>query len=72
MAEHLKKFEFQKGMEKIGGRQKGVRNKLSEAFLKDLYSEWERSGAGVLKILAIENPACFRRNYRKGNPHCFR
>ena len=57
MADHLKPYQFQKGMEKIGGRGKGTRNKLSEAFLKDLHAEWERSGAATLKILAVENPA---------------
>jgi len=25
-------------------------------FLKDLHAEWEKSGAAVLKILAVENP----------------
>ena len=59
MADHLRPFQFQKGMEKIGGRTKGTRNKISEAFLKDLHAEWERSGAATLKILAVENPAAF-------------
>ena len=71
MAEHLKPYQFQKGMEKIGGRQKGVRNKLSEAFLKDLHAEWERSGAGVLKILTIENPAVFAAITAKVIPTAF-
>ena len=59
MADHLKPYQFQKGMEKIGGRAKGTRNKISEAFLRDLHAEWERSGAATLKILAVENPAAF-------------
>jgi hypothetical protein len=71
MPEHLKPFEFKKGMEKIGGRQKGVRNKLSEAFLRDLHAEWERSGAATLKILAIENPAAFAAITAKVIPTAF-
>jgi hypothetical protein len=59
MVEHLRPYQFQKGMEKTGGRAKGTRNKISEAFLKDLHAEWERSGAATLKILAVENPAAF-------------
>jgi hypothetical protein len=59
MVEHLKPYEFKPGQPKTAGRQKGTRNKISEAFLRDLHAEWERSGAGVLKILAVENPAAF-------------
>jgi hypothetical protein len=61
MSDHLKKYEFQKGMEKVpgSGRQKGTRNRLTESFLKDLHSEWQRSGPAVLKVLAIEDPASF-------------
>jgi hypothetical protein len=71
MPEHLKKFEFQKGMAKTAGRQKGTRNKLSEAFLRDLHAEWERSGAATLKILAIENPAAFATIVAKTIPQAF-
>ena len=49
-------YQFQKGREKTGGRRQGVRNKISEAFLKDLAAEWEKSGPETLKILAKENP----------------
>jgi hypothetical protein len=31
---------FQPGREKTGGRKLGVRNKLSERFLRDLHAEW--------------------------------
>jgi hypothetical protein len=73
MADHLKPYAFVRGQEKTpgSGRQKGVRNKLSEAFLKDLHAEWERSGAGVLKILAIENPAAFAAITAKVIPTAF-
>jgi hypothetical protein len=52
---------FEPGREKTGGRKLGVRNKLSERFLKDLHAEWERSGEATLKILAKENPEAFAR-----------
>jgi hypothetical protein len=55
----IEDYQFQKGREKTGGRAKGTRNKISEAFLKDLHAEWERSGPATLKILAVENPAAF-------------
>jgi hypothetical protein len=71
MSDHLTKFQFQKGMQKIGGRQKGTRNKLSEAFLKDLHAEWERSGAATLKILAVENPAALAAIVAKVIPQAF-
>src|SRR6516162_11109111 len=71
MADHLKPFQFQKGMAKTGGRQKGTRNKLSEAFLKDLHAEWERSGAATLKILAVENPAALAAIVAKVIPQAF-
>jgi hypothetical protein len=53
--------QFQKGREKTpgSGRKIGVRNKLSDKFLKDLHAEWERSGEAALKILAKEDPASF-------------
>jgi len=41
------------------GRKLGVRNKLSERFLRDLHAEWEQSGSDCLKILAKEDPATF-------------
>ena len=40
MAEHLKAYQFQKGMEKVGGRKPGVRNRISQKFLEDLQREW--------------------------------
>jgi hypothetical protein len=52
---------FQPGREKTGGRKLGVRNKLSERFLRDLHAEWEKSGENTLKILAKENPEAFAR-----------
>jgi hypothetical protein len=56
LSDHLTKYQFEKGREKTGGRQKGTRNKLSEKFVRDLHREWQRSGEAALKILAKENP----------------
>jgi hypothetical protein len=50
---------FQLGRAKTGGRIKGSRNKISEAFLHDLAAEWETSGPGALKIMAKEDPSGF-------------
>ena len=68
---HLKPYEFQKGQPKTAGRKKGTRNKLSEAFLKDLHAEWERSGPATLKILAVENPAALAAIVAKVIPQAF-
>src|SRR5215469_1828561 len=50
---------FLPGRAKTGGRIKGSRNKISEAFLKDLAAEWERSGPDALKVMAKEDPSGF-------------
>ena len=44
-----------------GGRKQGSRNKLTTEFIDDLYSEWRRSGATVLKRLAQDDPGGFAR-----------
>ena len=58
-------------MEKIGGRAKGTRNKISEAFLRDLHAEWERSGQATLRILAVEQPAVLAALVAKILPQAF-
>jgi hypothetical protein len=50
---------FLPGRAKSGGRVKGSRNKISEAFLKDLAAEWEESGPAALKVMAKEEPGNF-------------
>src|SRR5215471_17049547 len=40
-----------------GGRKKGSRNLLGEAFVTDLYDLWNRRGTEVLERLATEDPA---------------
>ena len=73
MADHLKPHQFLPGQPKTpgSGRQKGTRNKLSEAFIRDLHSEWERSGPAALKVLAVENPAAFAAIVAKVIPQAF-
>ncbi len=44
-----------------GGRPIGSRNKLTTEFVDDLLIEWRRSGPGVLKRLAADDPAAFAR-----------
>lgn len=50
--------QFLKGFSR-GGRPKGNRNRLGEAFLMDLREEWERTGAKALKQVAETNPEAF-------------
>ena len=47
---------FVKG--KIGGpgRPKGSRNKLGEAFITDLYADWEENGTQVIEDVRKERP----------------
>jgi hypothetical protein len=39
-----------------GGRPKGARNKLGEAFFEDLEALWARDGDGILKEMAANDP----------------
>lgn len=38
------------------GRQKGSRNKLGEAFLDDLYADWQENGKRVIEVVRAEKP----------------
>jgi hypothetical protein len=42
-----------------GGRPKGSRNKLSEAFWNDLAQAWDEHGQAAMRTLATEEPAKF-------------
>jgi hypothetical protein len=43
----------------LPGRPLGSRHKLSEAFIRDVASEWERSGKIVLQRMVKDNPVQF-------------
>jgi hypothetical protein len=40
----------------LGGRKKGSRNRLSEAFLSDIFSDWEKHGPKALELLRVKKP----------------
>jgi hypothetical protein len=43
------------------GRQRGSRNKLSEAFLADVYESWQKHGAETLEQMRRDDPAAYVR-----------
>ena len=47
---------FEKGRPKTGGRAKGAKNRLSNAFLTALAEDFEHHGVEALKIARIEKP----------------
>ena len=47
---------FEKGMTKIGGRSRGVKNRLSQAFLTALADDFEQYGIEAIKICRVERP----------------
>ena len=47
---------FEKGRQKTGGRAKGARNKLSQAFLEAFAADFEKHGAEVIRIVRMEKP----------------
>jgi len=53
---------FLPGNSGFGGRPKGSRNKLGEAFIQDMYEAWQRSGPGVLVKVIADEPATFLRS----------
>jgi hypothetical protein len=54
---------FEPGRAKTGGRVKGTKNLISEAFLKDLKAEWEVSGPAALKVMAKTDCSGFVKVY---------
>ena len=47
---------FEKGISKIGGRAKGVKNRLSHAFLTALAEDFEQHGVEAIRICRVERP----------------
>jgi hypothetical protein len=58
-----KPWQFQKGAPSPNptGRPKGTKNKLSEAFIEDLHSDWLEHGKSVLKATREQNPGQYMR-----------
>jgi hypothetical protein len=58
LSDHLKEYEFQKGMEKVpgSGRKPGTRNRLSHAFIEAFAADFEQHGTDVIKIVRMEKP----------------
>lgn len=48
---------FEPGRAETGGRAKGARNRLSQAFLEAFAADFEEHGAEVIKIVRVERPA---------------
>ena len=42
-----------------GGRPKGSRNKLGEAFLDDLYADWKENGKEVINAVRADKPEVY-------------
>jgi hypothetical protein len=45
----------------IGGRPRGARNKLGEAFLQDLHADWEKHGKEVIERVRRDDPSTYLR-----------
>jgi hypothetical protein len=58
--ERTAKGRFAKG-NRLGGRPKGSRNKLSEAFLRDFHATWIKRGRKALDEVALTDPQTFLR-----------
>lgn len=54
--------QFLVGHSGFGGRPKGSRNKLGEAFIADMYEAWQASGPDVLQKVILTDPAAFLRS----------
>lgn len=53
---------FKKGVSgNPGGRPRGSKNKLTEAFWNDFAGVWEASGKAALELVAAEDPSTFVR-----------
>ena len=61
-SERNAKGQFQLGHTSTGGRPKGSRHKLGEAFIADMYEAWQREGSDVIAKVIETNPASFLRS----------
>jgi hypothetical protein len=51
------KGRFVAGNGRNGGRKPGSRNQLGEAFIADLYADWQANGVGTIVKVSEERPA---------------
>jgi hypothetical protein len=51
--------QFLPGHAGIGGRRKGSRNKLGEAFIADFYADWQQHGRQVIETCRINKPEAY-------------
>jgi hypothetical protein len=52
---------FLPGNSGFGGRPKGARNKLGEAFISDMYADWRENGVAVIEAVRKEKPDVYLR-----------
>jgi hypothetical protein len=50
---------WEKGRAKTGGRLKGVRNKISQAFLEALSKDFDEHGETAIQIMRVDQPAAY-------------
>jgi hypothetical protein len=53
------KGQFLDGHPKLGGRRRGSRNKLGEAFIAALYADWKEHGEKVIAEVRAARPAAY-------------
>ena len=59
---------FERGQPKSGGRRKGVRDRLSTAFLEALAKDFEQFGDETIKIARLERPIEYLRLVASRSP----
>jgi hypothetical protein len=53
------KGQFLDGHPKLGGRRRGSRNKLGEAFIAALYADWKEHGEKVIVEVRATRPVAY-------------
>jgi hypothetical protein len=51
--------QFKLGHTGVGGRPKGSRNKLGEAFLEDMLADWEANGPSAIREVRETKPDAY-------------
>jgi hypothetical protein len=54
-----KSGQFLPGHAGVGGRPKGSRNKLSEAFIADVCADWQQNGPQVIEACRLNKPEVY-------------